>query len=235
LHTGTVWADDRHFSFETGDWPDGENLRDLTKQHWDENLNSQYTCPTLYDGYKSQLIGEDTSKQKCRKAFPQGTNCVHWETGSFFLFQDVAIQGAEVYHNTGSVVTLNAIGQAKEFTVMSGNMNEKVQMLQVGFSDILVDLSNCVRTHILIVPSGASCVCSIAYGQWTWCFCCAIIYCPTVNGSPLGIRCDPLDSEQPIEYLSPVGNDLWGPDGTVGPSTIKVFWLARDRIFPSEW
>ena len=31
----------------------------------------------------------------------------------------------------GSVVTLNANGQTKEFTVMSGSMNEKVQMLQV--------------------------------------------------------------------------------------------------------
>lgn len=56
-----------------------------------------------------------------------------------------------------------------------------------------------------------------------------------MNGSPLGIRRDPLDSEQPIEYLRPTGNYLSGPDGNLGPSKIKVFWLARDRIFPSEW
>ena len=162
-----------------GRWPEGESLRDLTKQHWDKNLNAQYTCPTLSDGYKSQLFGEDTSKQKCRNVLPHGTNWFWWETGSFFLFQDVAIQGrlaaslgrqgTEVYHDWGSVVTLKTTGQEKEFTVMSGNMNEKVQMLQVGFPDILVDLLNCVRTHMLIVTSGASCVCSIAYGQCTWC------------------------------------------------------------------
>jgi hypothetical protein len=42
-----------------------------------------------------------------------------------------------VYHEKGSVATLKATGQAKEFTVMAGNMNEKVQMLQVCCPDIL--------------------------------------------------------------------------------------------------
>ncbi len=165
METGTVWADDRHFTFENGTWPTGEYLDDVTKQHWDKNLNAQYTCPTLADGYKSQLFGEDTSKHKCRQVQPQGKNWIYWETGSFFLFQDqltscnpTCTQGGEVYHNNGSVVTLNANGQTKEFTVMSGSMNEKVQMLQVGFPDImgLVDHLNCLRTHMLIVPSAGA-------------------------------------------------------------------------------
>jgi hypothetical protein len=178
LNTGTVWADDRHFSLEKDKymWPEGEKLRDLTKQHWDKNLNAQYTCPTLADGYRSQLFGEDTSKQKCGKVQPQSKIWVYWETGSFFLFQDQCLRGShpapgptciqdtEVYHNTVPVATLKATGQAKEFTVMSGNMNEKVQMLQVCCPDMLLDLLICLRTHILIVPHAVAwlCVCSIA-------------------------------------------------------------------------
>ena len=180
---------------------------------------------------------------------PEGKNWVYWETGSFFLFQDqclrgshpapgpTCIQDAEVYHNTVSVATLKATGQAKEFTVMSGNINEKVQMLQVCRPDIPFDLLICLRTHILIVPhAGAwSCVCSVAYGQHNWCS--ALL--STDRRQMLRALCihlDPLDSEQPIEYLKPEGHFLWGPDGNPGSySTIKVFWLARDRIFPSEW
>jgi hypothetical protein len=54
---------------------------------------------------------------------------------------------------------------------------------------------------------------------------------------PLCIRRDPLDSEQPIEYLQTNGwQKLWGPDGNPGSwFNMKVFWVARDRIFPSEW
>jgi hypothetical protein len=137
-------------------WPTGEYLADVTKQHWDKNLNPQYTCPTLADAYKSQLFGEDTSKEKCRQVQPQGKYWNYWETGSFFLFQDT--QGAEVYHNNGLAVTLETTRQTKEFTVMSGSMNEKVQMLQVGFPDImgLLDLLNFLRTHMLIVPSAGA-------------------------------------------------------------------------------
>jgi hypothetical protein len=252
LDTGTAWADDRHFSLEKDKfrWPEGETLRYLTKQHWDKNLNAQYTCPTLADGYKSQLFGEDTSKQKCGKVQPQGKNWVYWETGSFFLFQDqclrgshpapgpTCIQDAEVYHNTVSVATLKATGQAKEFTVMSGNMNEKVQMLQVCSPDILVDLLICLRTHILIVcATRGRVVVRVLHcdGQHTWCS--ALL--STDRRQMLRALCihlDPLDSEQPIEYLKPEGHFLAGPDGNPGSySTIKVFWLARDRIFPSEW
>jgi hypothetical protein len=63
-----------------------------------------------------------------------------------------SIKGPEVYHTNGWVATLKATGQAQDFTVMSGNMNEKVQMLQVCCPDTLVDLLICLRTHILIVP-----------------------------------------------------------------------------------
>ncbi len=150
MDTGTVWADDRSFSLESVTWPEGENLRVFTKQHWDKNLNVEYTCPTLADGYKSQF-GGDTPKQTCTsKVQPAGQSWVHWETGSFFLFQDqclrfshplpgptCSIKGPEVYHEKCSVATLKATGQAKEFTVMAGNMNEKVQMLQVCCPDIL--------------------------------------------------------------------------------------------------
>jgi hypothetical protein len=158
--TGTVWADDRSFSLESVTWPEGESLRVLTKQHWDKNLNVEYTCPTLADGYKSQLFGEDTSKQTCtNKAQPMGQQqWVPWETGSFFLFQDQClvfsplqptcrIKGPEAYHEKGSVATLKETGETKEFTVMAGNMNEKVQMLQVCCPDILGSLFACAHTY----------------------------------------------------------------------------------------
>ncbi len=179
METGTVSADSRYFSLEKKDkylWPEGNSLRDLTKQHWDKNLNPQYTCPRLEDG---------SASSRCDNVHPKSKNWVKWETESFFLFQDQA--GTQVYHNFGSVVTLKATGQAKEFTVMSGNINEKVQMLQVCCPDVPVGLLVCLRAHTLIVPHAGTwcvcvpvgllvclrCVCSIAYGQPMWVLHCA--------------------------------------------------------------
>jgi hypothetical protein len=162
LETGAVWADARYFILQEKDkypWPEGDSLRNLTKQNWDKNLNPEYTCPNLENGNALAL-------SKCEKVHPQSKKRARGETGSFFLFQDQ--DGAEVYHNEGSVVTLKATGQAKEFTVMSGNWNEKVQMLQVG-CHVRLDLLVCLRTHMLGVPHACTwCVCSIAYGQRTW-------------------------------------------------------------------
>jgi hypothetical protein len=180
LETGTVWADRRYFVLEEKDkyrWPEDGRLRDLTEQHWDQNLNPQYTCPLLENAQDNTRCGphyshrkcggggdlpepawalycnEDngwcgdtvahknaqasntydfvypTTPTRCKNVQPKGKNWVRWETGSFFLFQDQV--GAEEYHAVGSVVTLTRTGKAKEFTVMSGNVDEKVQMLQV--------------------------------------------------------------------------------------------------------
>jgi hypothetical protein len=147
------WADDRYFILEEKDkypWPKGDSLKILTKQHWDKILNPQYTCPSLENGDASS---------GCENVQPKSKNWVSWETESFFLFQDQA--GAEEYQKFGSVVTLKATGQAKEITVMSGNMNEKVQMLQVCCPDVPVDLLVCFRTHIVLVPhAGTWCMCA---------------------------------------------------------------------------
>jgi hypothetical protein len=170
LETGTVWADDRYFILQGKDkypWPKGDSLENLTKQHWDKNLNPQYTCPRLdrmLAWANKQLMGyEDRITDVCANVQPTSKNWIRWETPSFFLFHDQV--GAEEYHASGSVVTLKATGpygfqqlpthqhQAKEFTVMSGNMNEKVQMLQVCCPDVPVDLLICLHTHILIVPT----------------------------------------------------------------------------------
>jgi len=136
------WMDDPVFDKVNFNMPIDENLRTLTKTHWDKYLNKDYECPHIRQGLENELDhpNKDATNPKCTSgADPES---VLWkgnrETGSFFLFQDqrhtsydygnLALTGAEVYHAKGTALTLD--GVTKEFTTMNGNYNGKVQTLQ---------------------------------------------------------------------------------------------------------
>ena len=182
--TITVWADEAIFDLTSAQMPKGDELRDLTKQHWDKYLNPDYKCPLLWDALENELWDAEHGGQCSAfsqqpiagptQLHPESANSMWWETPSFFLFQDQV--DAEEYHEDVMVVTLKATGEKKEFTVMAGNYNEKVQMLQ------------------------------------------------------------------PLNPLYASGAGAGGPDPVMhGPARnahwtyMQTFWLAKDRIWQSEW
>lgn len=147
--------------------PKGNALRDLTKQTWDNYLNADYKCPILWEGLENELFPDEglgEMHETCDNKHPESSEWVWWETPSFFLFQDQ--HDAEEYHRKGTVLKLKATGEEKEFTVMSGSINEKVQMLQV----CAVPMCPCGSCHAGAPQvSKFSCVCTVACARLPVC------------------------------------------------------------------
>ncbi len=119
-------------------------LSDLAKKHWDPLLNPHDKCPNLLAGIAGKL-NVTYFEPTASPSFRQGKNCFGaqpdsetWigddETQEYLLFQDQGIEnfngGYEVLKPQGLVLTDKKSGLSKEFTVMSGNFNGKVQQLQ---------------------------------------------------------------------------------------------------------
>jgi hypothetical protein len=117
--------------------PTDDALRDLTRQHWDRNLNTDYNCPAVVTGLANKLLGQE-NKYNCSKGVSPGSST--WtgddETTEFFLFQDQtayltgSLARKDVYHKNGLTVTHKATNLKKQFSFMAGNYNGKVQHLQ---------------------------------------------------------------------------------------------------------
>ena len=117
--------------------PTDDALRDLTRQHWDRNLNTEYNCPAVVTGLANKLLGQG-NKYACSKGVSPGSST--WtgddETTEFFLFQDQtayltgSLARKDVYHKNGLTVTHQATNLKKQFSFMAGNYNGKVQHLQ---------------------------------------------------------------------------------------------------------
>jgi hypothetical protein len=115
--------------------PTGDALRNLTKQHWDPNLNTDYECPNVKEGLEIKLMNYAYQHGCSNGVSPESST---WkgddETAEFFLFQDqnTYLTGSrkDVYHENGSTVTHKATKVKKQFSVMAGNYNGKVQHLQ---------------------------------------------------------------------------------------------------------
>ncbi len=141
-------ADNFLFTSETYDWPIGEQREgrasaDLVKPYWDPLLNPDDKCPSILAGLTKKLEvtyfneGTPWSEQEkdCSHAQPESlTWNGDFETSEYFLFQDQGFEkvngGYEVLKPQGLVLTDKVSGLSKEFTVMSGNVNGKVQQLQ---------------------------------------------------------------------------------------------------------
>ena len=159
------------FKLDPYTMPTGDALRNLTKQHWDPKLNEDYECPAVLKGLENKLMNAANQNGCSNGVSPESST---WrgddETTEFFLFQDqntflTVLSRKDVYHENGLTVTHKATNVKKQFSVMAGNYNGKVQHLQ-----------------------------------------------------PI----EPLD----VKY-----------DPTTKPSTLyyNPFWVAQDRIWPSEW
>jgi hypothetical protein len=121
-------------------------VTELAKTHWDPLLNQKDRCPRLLAGLAGKLnvswynepLGPnepwDEQERNCYGAQPDSST---WngddETQEYLLFQDQGVQdqngGFEVLKRKGLVLT-NKNGVSKEFTLMSGSFNGKVQQLQ---------------------------------------------------------------------------------------------------------
>jgi hypothetical protein len=120
-------------------------LTDLAKMHWDELLNKKDRCPQLLAGLAGKLqvtwynfwgpkIPWDEQNKNCYGAQPDSSTWIgDDETQEYILVQDQGAQdyngGFEVLKRKGLVLT-NKNGVSKEFTLMSGSFNGKVQQLQ---------------------------------------------------------------------------------------------------------
>ena len=137
------------FKLDPYTMPTDDALRDLTRQHWDRNLNTEYNCPAVVTGLANKLLGQG-NKYACSKGVSPGSST--WtgddETTEFFLFQDqtayltgslarkdggVAVSATpckDVCHKNGLTVTHKTTSLKTQLSFIAGNYNGKVQHLQ---------------------------------------------------------------------------------------------------------
>ena len=101
--------------------PTDDALRDLTRQHWDRNLNTEYNCPAVVTGLANKLLGQG-NKYACSKGVSPGSST--WtgddETTEFFLFQDQTAHLTDVYHENGLTVPHKATNSKRQFSFIAG-------------------------------------------------------------------------------------------------------------------
>ncbi len=118
------------FKLDPYTMPTDTALRDLTREHWDKNLNKDYNCPSVVKGLANKLLGQGNTWDCSKGVSPQSST---WtgddETTEFFLYQD-QLDGKDVYHQNGLTMTHTATKLKKQFSFMAGNYNGKVQHLQ---------------------------------------------------------------------------------------------------------
>jgi hypothetical protein len=110
----------------------------LASKTWDPLLNPNNSCPDVLAGLAGKLgvtyYNTNTDKG-CSGAEPDSETWIgDWETQEYLLFHDQGAKdkngGFEVFKPQGLVLTNKKSGKSKEFTLMSGNFNGKVQQLQ---------------------------------------------------------------------------------------------------------
>ncbi len=110
----------------------------LANKTWDPMLNPNNKCPNILAGLAGKLgVGYyvTNAEEGCFGAEPDSESWIgDDETQEYLLFQDQGVEnkdgGFEVFKPQGLVLTDKKSGKSKEFTLMSGNFNGKVQQLQ---------------------------------------------------------------------------------------------------------